>query len=149
MTKEELEKEVHRLQHLNDLWEQKHPDNCLIAKKCVSDLRSEVKRLEGWVSDLQSGMWINCVYCGHRYGPDDEVPASMAEVLKEHIEQCPEHPMSKLKEENASLKKQLEVAANSHQPRQFSPGAGSIEEGHRLYREVMAKEARYKDENNE
>ena len=44
-----------------------------------------------------AGMYINCVYCGHRYGPDSEVPAAMADVLKEHIEQCPKHPMSALK----------------------------------------------------
>ena len=42
-------------------------------------------------------MYINCVYCGHRYGPSDEVPASMADVLKEHVEQCPQHPMSALR----------------------------------------------------
>jgi hypothetical protein len=53
--------------------------------------------LLSWVRDLQSGMYINCVYCGHRYGPDSEVPASMAEVLKAHIEKCPEHPMSELR----------------------------------------------------
>ena len=47
------------------------------------------------VDDLQSGMYINCVYCGHRYGPKDEVEATMADALKEHIEQCPKHPMSK------------------------------------------------------
>jgi hypothetical protein len=41
-------------------------------------------------------MYINCVYCGHRYGPDDEIPATMADVLKEHIAQCPKHPMSQL-----------------------------------------------------
>jgi len=53
--------------------------------------------LQQWVHDLQEGMFINCVYCGHRYGPDDEVPATMADALKEHIEQCPKHPMSALK----------------------------------------------------
>lgn len=57
-------------------------------------LQEKVDRLQAWVSDLQAGMYINCVYCGHRYGPDSEVPASMADVLKEHIEQCPEHPLS-------------------------------------------------------
>ena len=56
-----------------------------------------------WVHDCQSGMYINCVYCGHRYGPDDEVPATMADVLKEHIEQCPDHPMSALKKEHGQL----------------------------------------------
>lgn len=59
----------------------------------------ELASLGQWVADLQSGMFINCVYCGHRYGPNDEVPASMAQVLKDHIEVCSEHPMSKLKEE--------------------------------------------------
>jgi len=49
-------------------------------------------------------MYVNCVYCGHRYGPNDEVPVSMAEALREHIEECAEHPMSKLKEENRKLK---------------------------------------------
>jgi hypothetical protein len=38
---------------------------------------------------------INCVYCGHQYAPG--TPATHAEVLKEHIEQCEAHPMSKLK----------------------------------------------------
>ena len=59
---------------------------------------AEIKHLKQWISDLQSGMYINCVYCGHRYGPSDEVPAAMAEVLKQHVEQCPKHPMCQLKE---------------------------------------------------
>lgn len=76
----------------------------MISDKQAAELREEVRRLNEevdsyrqWIDDLQSGMYINCVYCGHRYGPDDEVPASMADVLKEHVEQCPKHPMSKLK----------------------------------------------------
>ena len=71
-----------------------------IADDALDSLASaaqEIERLKAWVNDLQAGMYINCVYCGHRYGPDTEVPESMAEVLKEHIEQCPEHPMSKIK----------------------------------------------------
>jgi hypothetical protein len=56
----------------------------------------KIARLEGWVNDLQKGMFINCVYCGHRYGPESEIPASMADVLKRHIAVCPHHPMSKL-----------------------------------------------------
>lgn len=59
--------------------------------------------LQQWVNDLQAGMYINCVYCGHRYGPDDEVPAAMADVLREHVEQCPKHPMSALKTERDAL----------------------------------------------
>jgi hypothetical protein len=75
-----------------------------VAVDELLDLRAKVERLERWVDDLHAGMYINCVYCGHRYGPDDQVSVSMAEVLKEHVEQCPEHPMSKLKAEVKRLK---------------------------------------------
>ena len=71
-------------------------------------LVNEVNRLSRWVSDLQSVMYINCVYCGHRYGPQDQVPASMADVLKEHIEQCPAHPMSALKTKLTALERRVE-----------------------------------------
>ena len=60
-------------------------------------LYEETVRLNQWVTDLQSGMYVNCVYCGHRYGPGETTPVSMADVLKEHVEQCPKHPMSKLR----------------------------------------------------
>lgn len=59
--------------------------------------------LQIWVDDLQSEMCINCVYCGHRYGPQDDVPASMADVLKAHVEQCSKHPMSQLRQDNERL----------------------------------------------
>lgn len=80
------------------------------AAKC-NELEADNARLKSWVSDCQAGMYINCVYCGHRYGSDTEIPSSMADVLKEHIEQCPKHPMSKLKADNARLTKMLELAA--------------------------------------
>ena len=80
----------------------------------IATLRAENERLEQWVSDCQAGMYINCVYCGHRYGPDSEVPAAMADVLKEHIEQCPKHPMSKLKAENERLREALHDIAGGH-----------------------------------
>ena len=74
-----------------------------------------IRKLQSWVNDLQSGMYINCVYCGHRYGPNDEVPASMADVLKAHVEKCPKHPMFELKTlveelklENADLRTELD-----------------------------------------
>ena len=57
-------------------------------------LREECDRLQQWVNDLQAGMYINCVYCGHRYGPDSETPAVMSEVLYAHIAECREHPLS-------------------------------------------------------
>lgn len=74
------------------------------ADEHIEQLERENERLKQWVNDLQSGMYVNCVYCGHRYGPERDTPASMADILKEHIEQCPEHPMSKLKQEIAKAK---------------------------------------------
>jgi hypothetical protein len=55
--------------------------------------QQEITRLKLWIDQLQSGMYINCVYCGHCYGPKDKVPSSMADALKLHIAQCPQHPM--------------------------------------------------------
>ena len=69
---------------------------------------AEIRRLRQWVHDLQAGMYINCVYCGHRYGPDDQVPATMAQALKEHVERCPEHPMAALREERDRLRTAME-----------------------------------------
>lgn len=64
----------------------------------------EIQHLKQWIADLQSGMYVNCVYCGHRYGPAERTPESKADQLNAHIEVCPEHPMSKLKAELETLK---------------------------------------------
>ena len=61
---------------------------------CIVKLVAENRRLVDWVVDLQSGLYVNCVYCGHRYGPGETTPTSMADVLKEHIGTCTEHPLS-------------------------------------------------------
>lgn len=74
----------------------------------VECLTKEIDRLNQWVNDLQSGMYVNCVYCGHRYGPAKDTPVSMADVLKQHIEKCPKHPMSALKRENEELKAEID-----------------------------------------
>ena len=86
---------------LHDRW----PTNCCLcgSEAELSRARGEVLRMRQWVNDLQRGMFINCVYCGHRYGPDDQVPATMADVLKAHIERCPDHPMSALKRDLEEL----------------------------------------------
>lgn len=67
-----------------------------VSRQAVEETLAEVEHLRAWVSDLQSGMYVNCVYCGHRYGPGETTPVSMADALKAHIAQCPEHPMSGL-----------------------------------------------------
>ena len=76
----------------------------------------EVERLQRWVNDLQAGMYINCVYCGHRYGPDPGTPVAMADVLKKHIEQCPQHPMSALKKQLDDLTKPGPCGIVGHAP---------------------------------
>ena len=81
----------------------------------VKTLRAEIAALKPWVDDLQSGMFINCVYCGHRYGPNDETPVSMADTLKAHVEQCPKHPMSELRAKLTALEAALEEVISSDQ----------------------------------
>jgi hypothetical protein len=72
--------------------------------------------VRAWINDLQSGMYVNCIYCGHRYGPNSEVAASMADVLKQHIETCPEHPMSALKAKVAEQAATIERMNNPVNP---------------------------------
>lgn len=75
-------------------------------------LNQELVRYRRWVADLQSGMYVNCIYCGHRYPPG--TPGVQADVLYSHIKECPEHPLSKahdvirrLREENERLRTRL------------------------------------------
>lgn len=72
----------------------------------------EIPRLQQWVNDLQSDMFINCVYCGHRYGPREDTPVAMADVLKAHIEKCPEHPLSHSRAELEALREKLPKTAD-------------------------------------
>jgi hypothetical protein len=65
-------------------------------RSLLVELVGALRRRERWVADLQSGLYVNCVYCGHRYGPGETTPVSMADALKAHVAQCPEHPMSAL-----------------------------------------------------
>ncbi len=75
-----------------------------------------------WVADLQSGMYVNCVYCGHRYGPRETTPVSMADALKAHIEECPRHPMSALKRQLAERDAALTALNTNHlQAQGFGP----------------------------
>lgn len=74
----------------------------------IKKMNAELTKARRWVSDLQSGQYVNCVYCGHCYGPGEEAASSKADALKAHIEACPEHPMSAVKEELARLHAALE-----------------------------------------
>lgn len=102
-----------------DAWLNDWFESCLQLggdPKIANMVREEFKRLRQQVNDLQSGMWVNCVYCGHRYGPRESTAATlqeagtnmtMAEALTKHIESCPEHPMSKLKLRVKELESQV------------------------------------------
>ena len=83
-------------------------------------LKAERDEARQWVRDLHSGMWINCVYCGHRYGPADTTPTSigqvgpsMAEVLTAHIAACHEHPLAKALTERDAARAQVEALRNT------------------------------------
>ena len=45
-----------------------------VAENAANERVPEIERLKVWVDDLQSGMYVNCVYCGHRYGPGETTP---------------------------------------------------------------------------
>ena len=77
-------------------------------------LEIEKQRLTAWVEDLQSGMYVNCVYCGHRYGPEDKLIGTMGEMLKHHVEQCPQHPMSALKVELREVVERVFASYEGH-----------------------------------
>lgn len=88
------------------------PNEWRDLRAAIEAQAEKLAQYEQWVNDLHSGMYLNCVYCGHRYGPDSDVPVSMADALKEHIEECPKHPMSALKEELAQLRAALNEIHN-------------------------------------
>lgn len=66
-----------------------------LCPDCVDVVQRNIDKLQQWIDDLQSGMYINCSYCGFRFGPaeEDQVPETMREHLKKHMIQCEEHPM--------------------------------------------------------
>jgi hypothetical protein len=80
-------------------------------------LMEENKCLEAWIDDLQSGMYINCVYCGHRYGPNSgpntkDFNITMRKALEQHISECPKHPLSAAKAEIRKYREALTKMAS-------------------------------------
>lgn len=115
------------------------------AVALIDRLTAENERYKKWVNDLQSGMYVNCVYCGHRYGPEDEVPSTMADALRRHVEQCPEHPMSRLKAENERMRRErdaaIEWADRLHDNFPLTASGRELRDGYRQWRvPVMAGE---------
>ena len=85
------------------------------ARKVIANelaaLVLERDNLKQWVDDLLSNGYVNCVYCGYRYGPKGDTPVSMADTLKEHVERCPKHPMSALRTTIAEIEAERERTA--------------------------------------
>lgn len=87
------------------------------ARHHAEEQYQRAEQLQRWVDDLQSGLYINCVYCGHRYGPKETTAAtipeaktlSMREALRLHIAACPEHPLSRAEARIAALLHEREV----------------------------------------
>lgn len=81
-----------------------------VYKAAISAADVEIEQLQAWVDDLQSGMFVNCVYCGYRYGPEQTTALTMREALYQHIAKCPKHPLSKA---NAEIEQLQEAKSNS------------------------------------
>jgi len=69
-----------------------HHHACDCREEIFRKLEEDNKKLVQWVADLQSGLYINCVYCGHRYPPG--TPDVRDNILYEHIKICPKHPLA-------------------------------------------------------
>ncbi|MGV3518197.1 hypothetical protein [Luteitalea sp.] len=61
----------------------------------LAEAHAEIARLRAWVADLQSGLVLNCVYCGHAYGPVST--PTPRELLDAHVRTCPKHPLAGLR----------------------------------------------------
>lgn len=73
------------------------------------ELEQQIKHLNQWVADLQSGIHVTCAFCGRRYGPAETPLVSMADALREHIQQCSRHPMSELQRENDLHRRRIRI----------------------------------------
>lgn len=69
----------------------------------IKKLKKDNERLQKWVKKYQPHFFAKCSLCGHPYWPVNDVPDNPTELLKDHIENCPEHPMSALKRKNEQI----------------------------------------------
>lgn len=100
------------------------------TKGIASKILLDRNRLIRWIMDLQSGMYVNCVYCGHRYGPYGEKPAQ--EALTRHVDNCEHHPLFKARQTIASMQ-----ATGYLHPRELNTILGAL----RMYQEAGADKA--------
>lgn len=74
-----------------------------VAANLIEELIGENIRLTNWKNDLLSGMYVNCIYCGHNYGLTEFTPEIMDEELARHVEHCERHPLHEAKETISNL----------------------------------------------
>ena len=84
----------------------KTKDTYIKPKSKLEEAEEEIIRLQDWISDLQKGMYVNCIYCGHRYPPG--TPDVRDKVLYDHIKSCPKHPLYKEIQKNKKLLQRLD-----------------------------------------
>jgi DNA-directed RNA polymerase subunit RPC12/RpoP len=116
--KAEIAKKDEKIYELaGDVAEKEEREEDLVRNCAKANAENDV--LEAWIDDLQSGMYINCVYCGHRYGPNPSLDQShlltMRKALEQHIAECPKHPLSqainRIKELENDTRELMEYAA--------------------------------------
>ena len=74
------------------------------AGMALIKLQADNEQLQQWIYELQSGLYINCVYCGFNYGPKESTAPTMQQALYDHIKVCEKHPLSKALVEIERLK---------------------------------------------
>lgn len=89
---------------------------CQHCRDGADQALAEQARLQAWVNDLQAGCYVNCVYCGHQYGPEESTPLAMADVLKAHIEKCPQHPLAAAMKRIEELERELKLSQGATFP---------------------------------
>lgn len=71
----------------------------------ISISRAETKQARDWaektVQEIAAARVLTCVYCGHQY--PDGTPAAKHAALTEHIQKCPKHPMTELRQKVTSF----------------------------------------------
>lgn len=70
------------------------------------------------------GRVLTCVYCGHEYPQD--TPAWGNQVLTDHIKVCEKHPMRKLEDDNAKLRKALAELVGAETKEELMAMEGAI-----------------------
>lgn len=80
----------------------------------LNEANQTVAAQRRWIEDLQSGQWVNCVFCGHRYIPREASPTDPTALLRSHIASCAKHPLHETRE---AL---LELYAWAHELQRFA-----------------------------